>query len=975
MANHLKTIYVRLVFSFLTMFGFVSAGLTQPYDTLKIAIIDFAYRSKQTQNLIKLEDYVLVRGIDRVLNLIGATGYDLSLTRVPLAQVSSRPIALEEVMSEVSEDDFDICVWGQVAPHGSLGNYNLTLIIFTTRLEPRNCKLYYDLEIRDGRIKRWNNKDCDEAEFITAFIPGIIGYMIISQDKEEREAIEKQISINLLNQVNKLERKDFFSRYSDQDCVKDFADAGLILYRFKENTYKLPIPVTLYTSIINNLANDRYEKNITIDSKSRRAVRDLSFAYKQASNIDGGIEMISEVIKQSPDSSYLYLALADLYHSENLYKDAIAQYQKAIELAPNDIEGYIFLGNVQRDSGASSNAISFYRKALEIEPKNLWAGLCLSQMYSLIGFDEKALNELKRVLADHPTSAWGYSELGNLYRKKNRKQLAILAYEKAVEIEGENTNYLLNLGYLYLEKDKYAKAIALFKAAINNSPDNPRCHIALGKTFSQIQKNDTAKTHLERALTLAQRDQNVLLDVGYIYSDLNEFDLADSLFRRVILADHNNTNARIALANLLKDHGQFEASKSELQIAKELNPEDSNVYTSLAYLYKDRGNFGKAKSYFMKAINLRPHNTSNYDGLANLFAQDGIKFTNEVGLDFYSEYFSEPINIESNITDAQLLNFNTTDSLRTIIRQGVTSATGGVLHFRMEPLSKIRLTYDKRTTSNAYLKKLFQFEDMKSESIGLYLSGDQSIWNFADIMGNIAYKKIWISSYESENPEREENEYILDLSLLPYKTRIKFNNSLSLRLNNYKNFGIEKSAQWSYKANLLYYKPRSRFELGLRYTYIIDSFHLEQSKNKLYSHSFGLFLRKELSRHLNSTFDLNFTSMFNMISNSAIFQKTNGGIIHTKTIKFNSKFDCRLIERIRGIMQFNLSRGIDFNYFDNVSLNIGAEYSMKIKMPYWSDTGKILLYNNIKIRTGLNYLHYTSLSTGLHSFNVMISFF
>lgn len=169
----------KSVFSFLIGLFYLglfnNLCLAQALDSAKvieIAIIDFLYVSEGFRTAKQLERDVLIPGIDRGLNIVKANDYQFNIKRVMKGSLNY--FVYREAQKKASTTTYDLTIWGHVTPYETLGSYDLQMMVFTNSFRFDQCLFYYEMEIRDGRIRRWNNKPCDIPESGIALIPAVL---------------------------------------------------------------------------------------------------------------------------------------------------------------------------------------------------------------------------------------------------------------------------------------------------------------------------------------------------------------------------------------------------------------------------------------------------------------------------------------------------------------------------------------------------------------------------------------------------------------------------------------------------------------------------------------------------------------------------------------------------------------------------------------------------------------------------------
>lgn len=282
MKIELKFLKRGLFIPFLTTQLLCSFGnfcFAQTKDTTKvieIAIIDFLYVWGKTGIARELEKEVFVPGIDRALNLVGMSDYKFKIKRVARGRLNY--FVRTEAERQVGITFYDIAIWGHVTPfkqvedNAFLLDYNLQLMIFTNPSKLKECLFYYEMEIRDGRIRRWNNKLCDLPETGIALIPGILCYKLKAFFENgtlfTTNTVEFNIKEKLLPLMANFPIDGIIAWHPEQDC-DTHGTFGSLLFEFEDGEDLLvPLDSSLYMVIAENIGKDPYTYNWPISEES-----------------------------------------------------------------------------------------------------------------------------------------------------------------------------------------------------------------------------------------------------------------------------------------------------------------------------------------------------------------------------------------------------------------------------------------------------------------------------------------------------------------------------------------------------------------------------------------------------------------------------------------------------------------------------------------------------------------------------------
>ncbi|SJZ72582.1 SurA N-terminal domain-containing protein [Selenihalanaerobacter shriftii] len=141
-------------------------------------------------------------------------------------------------------------------------------------------------------------------------------------------------------------------------------------------------------------ALNKYKKevNIKVNSVELRA-----FRAAQKDNLDKAASEYKQALELSPNATYLYINLAQVYQKQNNNETALKTYKKALNKDPKNLELRFALGKYYYQTSKKEKAVNEFNKASELAGDNLIAHYRLQGFYKKMGYEEKAKEEMKKV--------------------------------------------------------------------------------------------------------------------------------------------------------------------------------------------------------------------------------------------------------------------------------------------------------------------------------------------------------------------------------------------------------------------------------------------------------------------------------------------------------------------------------------------------------------------------------------------------
>ncbi|UCF16193.1 MAG: tetratricopeptide repeat protein [Phycisphaerales bacterium] len=239
---------------------------------------------------------------------------------------------------------------------------------------------------------------------------------------------------------------------------------------------------------------------------------------------DEAIEELNKDIQISPESSFSYFLLGQLYLQRREYEKARENYEKAIAIQPDYTNAYYGLLTVCTRLKLKAKASAYmatFRKLKTEDMKILkdrndvledlaqmrkgaaQTYLDAARVYQAGGNLQKAEGLLGRAVALDPNNTACLEWLASLYAMNNQASEAIELYEKISEIEPENPLCYLNIGHLSARLKRTAKAEESFRTVIQLAPELSAGYRELAQLYLQTARAlPEARELAEKAVTL-----------------------------------------------------------------------------------------------------------------------------------------------------------------------------------------------------------------------------------------------------------------------------------------------------------------------------------------------------------------------------------------------------------------------------------------------------------------------------------------
>jgi tetratricopeptide (TPR) repeat protein len=122
---------------------------------------------------------------------------------------------------------------------------------------------------------------------------------------------------------------------------------------------------------------------------------------------DEAIVAAKRAIEINPNESVAYAVLGLIYQEQKKYKDAEQNFKKAISLNPKSIDFYLKLANLYYEKESYNEAVNTLTKAIEINPSDIEANHSLINTYKAMGQFDKAIESANKAIKHNTTTGVG----------------------------------------------------------------------------------------------------------------------------------------------------------------------------------------------------------------------------------------------------------------------------------------------------------------------------------------------------------------------------------------------------------------------------------------------------------------------------------------------------------------------------------------------------------------------------------------
>ena len=177
------------------------------------------------------------------------------------------------------------------------------------------------------------------------------------------------------------------------------------------------------------------------------------------------VETLQSIARQGIDSFELHHYLGRAYGGLGRWREASAEYRKALQKLPADVGTWRALGEAQVEAGDREGAVGAFERLVTLVPVDAVARMELGEAYRDVARYDDAARVIQEALAIDPRPAQYWNSLGTVLGASGKMADAERAFGEAAVREPANGLYAYNRGLALQHLGRRDAAAAQFKRA------------------------------------------------------------------------------------------------------------------------------------------------------------------------------------------------------------------------------------------------------------------------------------------------------------------------------------------------------------------------------------------------------------------------------------------------------------------------------------------------------------------------------
>ncbi len=256
--------------------------------------------------------------------------------------------------------------------------------------------------------------------------------------------------------------------------------------------------LNLFDAVTDGFLNRREEEKLNVIIKAEEL---FNKAYRER-GLNKKLKWLNESIKLNPTPNAYHLR-AIIYKGQDLYNEALEDYEKAITLNSEDALIFYNRGVLYNSDSKHEEALQDYNKAIELNPKFSFAYINRGILYSKLGGkNEEALQDFNKAIEIDSLSDKAYFNRGVLYSNLGKNEEALQDFNKAIEIDSEYADAYNNRADLLRKMGEYEQAFQNINKALMIDSNDAYTHSTLAEIYAETGEETLFYENTEKALEL-----------------------------------------------------------------------------------------------------------------------------------------------------------------------------------------------------------------------------------------------------------------------------------------------------------------------------------------------------------------------------------------------------------------------------------------------------------------------------------------
>jgi tetratricopeptide (TPR) repeat protein len=214
---------------------------------------------------------------------------------------------------------------------------------------------------------------------------------------------------------------------------------------------------------------------------------------------DEALKLVNDELQRKPDQVAVD-RLAGILYEGRRWKEAAAEYQKAVAKEPANVRFWILLGQAKERSGDSEGALEAYSKAHKLAPNQVDAAMLIGHLYDTLNRPAEALKIYQDVLKLEPNDPYALNNIAFHQAEEGLDLNQALIYaQRAQQQKPEEIDFQDTAALIYLKKNLTDEGLRILQGVVTREPNRALYRLHLAMAYYQKGNKPAARKELEAA--------------------------------------------------------------------------------------------------------------------------------------------------------------------------------------------------------------------------------------------------------------------------------------------------------------------------------------------------------------------------------------------------------------------------------------------------------------------------------------------
>lgn len=363
-------------------------------------------------------------------------------------------------------------------------------------------------------------------------------------------------------------------------------------------------------------AIESFERAITIEPDNFELHDDYIESLVKSGRVGEAIEQMHTLIDDQGEFPDNYLRLADLYSSVGNDEAAVRHYERSLELHPGYLEAAVKLGTQHLRKGRYREAAANFNRAIEINDQLITAYVGLGIAQKCNCQNEDAADTLELASALEPNTNLLFAEMSRLQLKVALAQKTKQNYFTVGEAQPDTQQEINDLLDLQIERHRQG---------LQDNPNHADLHYRYGLLLKGRGKTEEAIEHFRTALQINPSYLKARTKLGLALREVGRMDDGIEQLREALQIKPEYADLHYRLGLMYCDKMQFALAVEHFEIALHNNPQNVNVHANLALALQNMGLIDRANASWRAVCELEPQSTLAFQAQRELMTLHPIR--------------------------------------------------------------------------------------------------------------------------------------------------------------------------------------------------------------------------------------------------------------------------------------------------------------------------------------------------------------